>query len=106
MIKRRSQVLTVWFLAADLALTAAAWVGAYLVRFRSGWIPAHAETLPDLDQCWRTLPLVLLIAAVAFRLTGQYDIHRLRRLREELVSVGKGTLLMFLLVITTLFNLR
>jgi Undecaprenyl-phosphate glucose phosphotransferase len=106
MIKRRSQLLTAWFLAADLALTAAAWVGAYYLRFRTGWIPARAVVLPDADQCWRTLPLVLLIGAVAYRLTGQYDIHRLRRLREELVSVAKGTLLMFLLVITTLFNLR
>jgi Undecaprenyl-phosphate glucose phosphotransferase len=106
MIKRRSQALTVWFLAADLGMTALAWVGAYYLRFKTGWIPAHAAVLPEEDLCWRTLPLVLLIAAVAYRLAGQYDIHRLRRLREEFVSVAKGTLLMFLLVIATLFNLR
>ena len=50
------------------------------------------------DLCWRTLPLVLLIAAVAYRLAGQYDIHRLRRLREEFLSVAKGTLLLFLIL--------
>jgi Undecaprenyl-phosphate glucose phosphotransferase len=106
MIKRPSHALTVWFLAADLLLTAAAWAGAYYLRFRSGWVPVRPEALPEYDLYWRPLPLVLLIAAVAYRLAGQYDIHRLRRLREELVSVGKGTLFMFLLVIATLFNLR
>jgi Undecaprenyl-phosphate glucose phosphotransferase len=105
MIKRRSQVLSVCFLAADLVLTAAAWVGAYYVRFESGWLPVH-DQLPDVELCWRMLPLVLLISAVAYHLTGQYAIHRLRRLREEVVSVAKGTLLMFLLVIASLFNLR
>jgi hypothetical protein len=36
MFKRSSQILGVWFLFWDLALTAAAWVGAYFVRFDSG----------------------------------------------------------------------
>jgi Undecaprenyl-phosphate glucose phosphotransferase len=105
MIKRRSQGLSAWFLVADLALTGLAWVGAYFVRFESGWLPIHKQ-LPETELCWRTLPLVLLISAVAYRITGQYALHRLRRLREELASVAKGTLLMFLLVIATLFNLR
>jgi Undecaprenyl-phosphate glucose phosphotransferase len=52
------------------------------------------------------LPLVILIAAVAYRVAGQYDIHRLRRLREEVLSVAKGTGLMALLVIATSFSLH
>src|SRR5207249_3103358 len=43
---------------------------------------------------------------VSYRLTGQYVIHRLRRLREEAVSVLKGTALMSLLVIATTFGLH
>jgi Undecaprenyl-phosphate glucose phosphotransferase len=50
--------------------------------------------------------LVVLLAAVSYRLTGQYVIHRLRRLREEAVSVIKGTALMSLLVIATTFGLH
>jgi Undecaprenyl-phosphate glucose phosphotransferase len=103
MIRRSSQLLCVWFLLWDLALTAACWVGAYYVRFESGWLPLH-KARPDFALCWRNLPLVVLLSAVAYRLTGQYAIHRLRRLREEVVSVVKGTALMSLLVIATTFG--
>src|SRR5579859_3241253 len=105
MIKRKSQPLFAWFLFADLGLTAVAWVGAYYLRFKSGWIPLHKAT-PEAELCWRMLPLVLLISALAYQLAGQYAIHRLRRLREEVVSVAKGTALMSLLVIATSFGLH
>src|SRR5262249_36587923 len=96
MIKRRSQVLGVWFLCWDLFLTAAAWLLAYYIRIESGWLPLTKEA-PDFYLCWRDLPLILILAAVAYRLTGQYTIHRLRRLREEVVAVFKGTALLSLL---------
>jgi Undecaprenyl-phosphate glucose phosphotransferase len=105
MIHRSSQLLCVWFLGWDLALTAACWVAAYYLRFESGWLPLHKDQ-PDFSLCWRNLPLVVLLSAVAYRLTGQYVIHRLRRLREEVVSVVKGTALMSLLVIATAFGLH
>jgi Undecaprenyl-phosphate glucose phosphotransferase len=105
MIKRSSQALCVWFLTWDLILTGAAWVGAYTVRFHSGWIPV-AKATPDFALCWHNLPLVMLLAAVAYRLTGQYTIHRLRRFREEMVSVLKGTGLVSLLVMAGNFYLH
>ena len=102
MIKRSIQALSVWFLLWDLILTAAAWVGAYYVRFYTGWIPVY-KPLPDIHYCWRNLPLVLLLSTVAYQFTGQYKIHRLRRLREEMVSVLKGTALLSLFVMATIF---
>jgi Undecaprenyl-phosphate glucose phosphotransferase len=105
MIKQRSQILCVWFLTWDLVLTAAAWVGAYYVRVESGWIPLFKKP-PDPILCWRNLPLVLVLAAVAYHLTGQYTIGRLRRFREEVVCVLKGTALMSLLVMATTFYLH
>src|SRR5438128_6034869 len=105
MFKRSSQILGVWFLFWDLALTAAAWVGAYFVRFDSGWFPIFKDT-PDLALCLRNLPLVIIFAAFAYRLTGQYTIHRLRRLREETVGVLKGTVLLSLLMMATTFWLQ
>jgi Undecaprenyl-phosphate glucose phosphotransferase len=105
MIHQRSQILCAWFLAWDLALTAAAWVGAYYLRFEAGWIPITKDP-PDVYLCWRNLPLVMLLAAVAFRLTGQYAIGRLRRFREEVVCVLKGTALLSLLVLATTFYLH
>jgi Undecaprenyl-phosphate glucose phosphotransferase len=105
MFKRRSQVLRVWFLFWDLAATAMAWVGAYYFRFNSGLIPIY-NPVPPVEECWRNLPLVVLLAALAYRLTGQYAIHRLRRLREEVVCVLKGTGLLTLVVVAVIFCLR
>lgn len=102
MFKRRNQVLIVWFLSWDLLLTAVSWIGAYYLRFDSGWLPTEKGT-PDAELCWRNLPLVVLLSAVAYELTGQYVIHRLRRFREEMVSVVKGTALLTLLVMATVF---
>jgi Undecaprenyl-phosphate glucose phosphotransferase len=105
MIKRTGQLLYAWFVAWDLALTAAAWLAAYYLRFDTGWIPVRKNP-PDFAQCCRNLPLVLVWAAFAYRLTGQYAIHRLRRFREEMVAVLRGTALMSLLVMATTFYLH
>jgi Undecaprenyl-phosphate glucose phosphotransferase len=105
MIKRSIHLLSVCFLVCDLWLTALAWLGAYYLRFETGWIPQHKAT-PEFALCWRNLPVVVLLAAVAYRLTGQYAIHRLRRLREEVIGVLKGTVLLSLLVMATTFYLH
>ena len=102
MIKRRSQVLVAWFLFCDLLLTGTAWVIAYFLRFEADLIPLTKTPL-DESQCLANLPLVLLLATAAFHLTGQYAIHRLRRLREEVVCVVKGTALLSLLVVAATF---
>ena len=105
MFRHRSQVLCAWFLIWDLILTAAAWMGAYYLRFETGWLPVNT-TPPDFYLCWRNVPLVLLLAAVAYRFTGQYAIHRLRRFREEVVGVLKGTALLSLLAMAATFYLH
>ncbi len=105
MIYRKSQVLCIWFLCWDLVVTAVAWVSAYQLRFRSGWLPLPNDP-PDFELCWRNLPLVLVLGAIAYHWTGQYTVHRFRRLREELVSVLKGTALMGLLVIAVTFGFQ
>src|SRR4051794_19643219 len=104
MINRSSQSLHFCFLLSDLTLTAAAWLGAYYLRFESGWLRI-AKGAPSFYLCWRQLPLVLLLSAVAYRLAGQYNVNRLRRFREEVVAVAKGTLLLSLLVMSTIFFL-
>jgi Undecaprenyl-phosphate glucose phosphotransferase len=105
MIHRRSQLLCFGFLVSDLGLTAASWLGAYYLRFESGWLPL-LTTPPTFYFCWRQLPLVLLLAFLAYRVAGQYSIDRLRRFREEMVAVAKGTALLALLVMAGLFFLH
>jgi Undecaprenyl-phosphate glucose phosphotransferase len=101
MIRRSSQPLAVWFLVCDLTVTAVAWVSAYLVRF-GGWLPVHKDT-PAFTLCLHDLPLILVLAPVAFRMAGQYLVHRLRRFREEMAAVAKGSALLSLFVMATTF---
>jgi Undecaprenyl-phosphate glucose phosphotransferase len=101
----RSQILRALFILSDLTVTAVAWLGAYYTRFDLGWITVD-KPRPDFYLCWRALPLVLVLALVAFHMAGQYQVHRLRRFREEIVSVLKGTGLLILLVLATLFVLH
>src|SRR4051794_23789003 len=101
MIRRSSQPLVVCFLTCDLVITAVAWIGSYGLRF-GGWFPVPADP-PDFHLCLSKLPLVVFLAAVAYRFAGQYLVHRLRRLREELVAVVKGAMLLTLLVMGTTF---
>ena len=45
-----------------------------------------------------------MLAAVAYRIVGQYQVHRFRLpAREEMVAVGKGVALLSLLVMATTF---
>ncbi len=105
MIKRSSQTLSIWFIFWDLLSIAAAWGGAYYLRFASGWF-AYDREIPDPELCWDSLPLVLILALVAFRIVGQYEVQRLRRFREEFLAVCKGTALLTLLVMAGIFSVR
>src|SRR5262249_45129177 len=105
MIDRRSQLMCAAFLASDLALTAASWLGAYYLRFETGWAPSGVD-LPAFYLCLRQTPVVLLLALLAYRVTGQYDIGRLRRSREEMVAVLRGTALLSLFTMASIFFLH
>jgi Undecaprenyl-phosphate glucose phosphotransferase len=106
MTHRTSQTLTFWFVAWDLALTAIAWLVSYSVRFHTGLISFDPELQPAFELYLESLPLVVILAAVAYRVAGMYEIHRLRRFREELVAVTKGIGLMSLAVMATSFAQR
>jgi Undecaprenyl-phosphate glucose phosphotransferase len=103
MIRRTSQTITAWFVVWDLALTALAWLGSYWLRFDSGLIPFDPEIQPDFVLYLGTVPLILLLALVCYRMAGMYEVHRLRRFREELLAVVKGIGLMALAVMATSF---
>ncbi|AWM37744.1 UDP-glucose:undecaprenyl-phosphate glucose-1-phosphate transferase [Gemmata obscuriglobus] len=102
MVRRVSQSLVAWFLLWDLTLTAAGWLAAYYVRFHTGLFSVH-RGVPDFALYLRALPLILLAGAITYRFAGMYEIHRLRRFREELAAVGKGVGLMALVVMAISF---
>jgi Undecaprenyl-phosphate glucose phosphotransferase len=102
MIKRRRQVLIAAFLLCDLLVTGTCWLAAYYIRFQTGLIPLLMEPT-EFGLYLSDLPLVLLLAGIAYKITGQYAIDRHRRLREEVLGALKGTALLSLLVLATIF---
>jgi len=105
MVNRSSHALRVWFLVFDTFATIAAWLLAYWVRFESDWIPLFRD-VPDFSLCIGILPLVVIVSLVSYRLTGFYEVHRLTRFREEVVTIAKGIALTILLVASLTFALR
>lgn len=103
MYRRHGQKLGLVFLACDLAVTAAVWLAAYFLRY-AVW-PSRFG-VPDLSHVLSSLPIVLVLAAVAYRVCGLYEVHRLRELPHELNVVCQASGLMFLLAITALFYRR
>jgi Undecaprenyl-phosphate glucose phosphotransferase len=106
MLDRRSQAQSLIFLASDLLVTVAAWLGAYWIRFGSGLIPIKGEEAQPFHWCWRHLPLLIPLAVAAFRMAGMYQIGRLRRFREEVAAVGKGSAILCLFTMALLFFLH
>jgi len=103
MYRRHGDKLVLVFLACDLAVTATVWIGAYLLRFM---LVPSPNGIPDLEHVLAALPAVVVLAAVAYRLCGLYEVHRLKQLPRELSVVCKAGGLLFLLTITVTFYRR
>jgi Undecaprenyl-phosphate glucose phosphotransferase len=103
MTKRTSQPLMFWFTVWDLVVTVLAWLASYEARFHFELLPFDPDRQPGFSLYLRTIPPILIIAAIAYRFAGMYEVHRLRRFREELVAVAGGVGLMGLAVIAVIF---
>lgn len=105
MISRRSQYLVLWFALTDALVAAICWLGAYWIRFTSGWF-AVGHDFPAFSTCLHSLPIIVALALLSYRATGQYSFDRMRRIREEALGVLQGNALLLLFAATTLFLLR
>jgi exopolysaccharide biosynthesis polyprenyl glycosylphosphotransferase len=90
---------------ADLAVTAACWLAAYYLRWIVGLGPV-ADHVPPFWWCVRTLPIVLVVAAITYPQTGLYQLGRRWRVEQELFETFKATGLMMLLLLATAFYIR
>ncbi|MBL9123407.1 MAG: undecaprenyl-phosphate glucose phosphotransferase [Planctomycetaceae bacterium] len=103
MYRRHGQKIAALFVTCDLAVTALVWVGAYFLRFQ---IWASPNGVPQFTAVLRALPIVLVLAVLAYRSAGLYQVHRLQRLPRELGAICQAGGLLFLLVITAAFYRR
>ncbi len=103
MYRRHGNKLGAVFLACDLGVTTAVWIGAYFLRFTLFSSPSGVPNFWLVLQSW---PLVLVLAAISYRLCGLYEVHRLKQLPRELGMVCKASGLLFVLAITAVFYRR
>jgi len=103
MYRRHGNKLGLAFLAGDLAVTSGVWIGAYVLRFTLWPSP---DGVPDFHLVLQAWPMVLVLAAVSYRLSGLYEVHRLRELPRELGVLCKAGGLLFVLAITITFYRR
>jgi len=103
MYRRHGDKLALVFLGCDLAVTASVWLGAYVLRF---WLIPSPMGVPEPALVLSGLPAVLLLAAVAYRVCGLYEVHRLRQLPRELGVVCRASGLLFLMAVAIIFYRR
>ncbi len=103
MDRRQGQIIALGFLACDLLVTAGVWFAAYFLRF--SLVPAPGG-VPEFDLVVAGLPMLLLLAATAYRVCGLYEVHQLRRLSREIGRTCAASGFLFLLVITVTFYRR
>jgi Undecaprenyl-phosphate glucose phosphotransferase len=103
MYRRHGNKLGAVFLACDLGVTTAVWIGAYFLRFS---LFSSPDGVPHFRLVLQSLPLVLVLATISYRLCGLYEVHRLKQLPRELGMVCKASGLLFVLAITAVFYRR
>ena len=103
MYRRHGNKLGLVFLSCDLTVTAVVWLGAYCLRFT---FLSSPEGIPDYRLVFEGLPMVLLLAAMAYRVCGLYEVHRFKQLPRELGVICRACGLLFLLTIALTFYRR
>lgn len=102
---RADQALLYLLRAADLAATSVVWLAAYAIRWMSGILPI-GDFIPPFWWCVRTLPVVLVAAAVSYPMAGLYQIGRRWNWIQECFAAAKAAGLMLLVLLATTFYMR
>ncbi|THJ19984.1 MAG: undecaprenyl-phosphate glucose phosphotransferase [Nitrospira sp. CG24E] len=105
MLKRHSQFLQSLLFLFDLALISACWLGAYYIRFQSGWMPIDKGMPPFETYLWALGP-VLVVWGICFK---AFDLYRPRRMGSHLAEVfdiAKANSLSVLVLVGLTFFVR
>jgi exopolysaccharide biosynthesis polyprenyl glycosylphosphotransferase len=102
MLRRQHEIFRTLLLLGDLVLVAAAWLGAYVLRFHAG-IPAP-RGIPPVEPYLTVLLFLLPAWAYVYRTRGLYAARRVDSPLSEIASVtAAGTTVVFLLVAASFF---
>jgi exopolysaccharide biosynthesis polyprenyl glycosylphosphotransferase len=103
---RRSDLLQpAVYLISDLLALELAFLGTYVVRFRSGWFLTPLGVPPFMPYLYTSLVLLLVWAGI-FHAQGLYDPTRRKSIEEDVFGLIKGVIAGSLCVLALAFFLR
>jgi exopolysaccharide biosynthesis polyprenyl glycosylphosphotransferase len=104
MLYRYSEVFRTLLMSADLALVAAAWLGAYFLRFETG-IPAPLG-VPPFEHYGYALAVILPVFLALFHSHGLYEARRMDSPLGEASAVLRATAIAVLALAALTFFVR
>lgn len=103
MLKKHTQLITSYILAADLLVIAASWILAYCIRFYSSLIPVTMG-IPPFSQYFNFIVFLVIIWTVVFKAVNTYSPMYAKSGIDEFCEVLKiSTISVLLLIVTTFF---
>ena len=103
MVTRYKRTLATYYVISDALLGVVAFLGAYLVRFKSDLIPV-IKGVPPIEQYLMVVPFVGLLVPVAYYFQGLYSLRRNRSRVDDFFAVFVGSVVAVVLgVVTTLY---
>jgi exopolysaccharide biosynthesis polyprenyl glycosylphosphotransferase len=103
MLKRYGHLFFVIAVICDAAAVAAAWMIAYVIKFRLGLLPILEPVPPEALVFIRLLPIVLVCSLLALGFVGLYSPTRTRSLFREALPIAKGSILGWLGTLAALY---
>ena len=103
MVKRYKRTLATFYVVTDALLGAAAFLLAYLLRFRTELVPI-TKGVPPIGQYLYVLPFIALLVPVAYYFQGLYSLRRNRSRVDDFFAVFVGSVVAVVLgIVGTLY---
>jgi len=96
MVKEHSQLVVAFMGLLDLAVTAAAWLVCFYVRFHTGWFAMAESEPPGLWYVRDPLIITLLLVLLLFPRMGLYRARRAGSFRTEAFDILRACLVVWL----------
>ena len=101
MLKQKRQVFELLYIVADLLVVCCAWLLAYALRFKTGWVPV-IYGVPEFSNYLSLLVFILPIWVFVYKRMGLYRPMRgVRRIREIWLLMNANALAVIILIAVT-----
>ena len=109
MLKKKTRAMVATFLAVDVAVTALAWILAYLLRFRVGAVALLipiTKGVPEVQHYLALLPFMAVLWPIVLYFHGLYRIKRGRSRIDEFFAVAASVIIASVLTLGATLYVR